>query len=352
MINILVTAAGSGIGQAVIKALGMSGLGVRITAVDISPWAKDLYNADAAYLVPCQDDERYIDALLDICKKEKIELIIPGLDPELLTLSENSRSFSGYGIKVMTGRPESVKLCRNKLATWQFFEKLNLPFVETKLLSRDMDPDDIPYPAVVKPIDGSGSAGVDIMFSKDEMFSFIENLEQTYIAQRYLMSENRQINRRDIMYKNFPKQIDEVSVQFLTSSDGGIISCFMSINELKQGVPMRIRPFWRDDIYLAAKAMVNALIEAGHFGPVNLECKITQEGPVFYEINPRFTGLSAVRAMLGFNECKAMVDHMICGTDLESIRKYLDIDYMSVCSRFISESIIGIDEFEELSKTV
>ena len=46
--------------------------GSKIIATDLSPYAPALYFADKQYLVPRIDDPSYIDTVLDICKKEKI----------------------------------------------------------------------------------------------------------------------------------------------------------------------------------------------------------------------------------------------------------------------------------------
>ena len=47
----------------------------KIVATDNSPYAPALYFADKQYLVPKILDPNYIDTLLDICKKEKIQAI-------------------------------------------------------------------------------------------------------------------------------------------------------------------------------------------------------------------------------------------------------------------------------------
>ena len=55
----------------------------RIIATDLSPFAPALYFADEKYLVPRIDDPTYINKILEICKKEKIDAVATFIDPEI-----------------------------------------------------------------------------------------------------------------------------------------------------------------------------------------------------------------------------------------------------------------------------
>ena len=65
----------------------------KIVATDNSPYAPALYFADQQYLVPKITEPTYIDTLLEICKKEKIEAIATFIDPEIEILSKNRGVF-------------------------------------------------------------------------------------------------------------------------------------------------------------------------------------------------------------------------------------------------------------------
>ncbi len=47
--------------------------------------------------VPAMRDPGYIDCLLEICKADGIDLIIPTIDTDLLVLSENKSRFENAG---------------------------------------------------------------------------------------------------------------------------------------------------------------------------------------------------------------------------------------------------------------
>lgn len=61
--------------------------GSRIIATDNSPYAPALYLADKQYIVPKINDPEYINVLLDICKKEQINVITTFIDPEIMVLA-------------------------------------------------------------------------------------------------------------------------------------------------------------------------------------------------------------------------------------------------------------------------
>ena len=48
----------------------------RVVAADMQRIAPAIYEADSRYIVPRISDERYIDIVLDICRKEKIDGVL------------------------------------------------------------------------------------------------------------------------------------------------------------------------------------------------------------------------------------------------------------------------------------
>ena len=90
--NILITSVGSRnkIVQYFKKELGKSG---KVIVTDMSDLAPAIYDADKFYLVPKIDSPNYIDKLLEICKKEKIDCLFALIDPELSLISKNTEKF-------------------------------------------------------------------------------------------------------------------------------------------------------------------------------------------------------------------------------------------------------------------
>ncbi|MCD7840745.1 MAG: carbamoyl phosphate synthase, partial [Erysipelotrichaceae bacterium] len=56
---------------------------LKIVATDNSRYAPALYVADKQYLVPLIHDKKYISTIINICKKEKIDVVTTLIDPEI-----------------------------------------------------------------------------------------------------------------------------------------------------------------------------------------------------------------------------------------------------------------------------
>jgi nucleoside-diphosphate-sugar epimerase len=110
---------------------------------------------------------------------------------------------------------------------------------------------------------------------------------------------------QDEVRKGCVPQVSELSVQVITGKDGVVLGKLATINKLKQGVPVEIFPVDREEIWSAVDRILVPLQEFGLRGPINIQGRITGEGVRFFEVNPRFTGISGLRAQLGFNGVEA-----------------------------------------------
>ena len=90
--KIAVTGVGGGVGQSILKSLKETDY--QVIPLDADPLAAGLYyGKEIGHVIPYAKEERFISQLLDICKKEKISLLFPGMDAELMKLSVNREKF-------------------------------------------------------------------------------------------------------------------------------------------------------------------------------------------------------------------------------------------------------------------
>ena len=94
---------------------------LKIYGADMAGTAPALAYCDYVRRVVAMKDERYIDNLLDICKRDKIDLLIPTIDTDLLVLAKNKSRFEEAGTRVMISEPDKISICRDKNKTFQFF---------------------------------------------------------------------------------------------------------------------------------------------------------------------------------------------------------------------------------------
>ena len=108
-------------------------------------------------------------------------------------------------------------------------------------------------------------------------------------------------------------QFSEISVQLLYSREGELLGRFASRNRLKGGVPVEIVPIETPEVWSAVDEIASVLADYAPRGPINLQGRITPTGLMFFEMNPRFTGITGNRSQFGFNEVALLVDNFVSG---------------------------------------
>lgn len=344
MLTVGITSAGSGVGSAVLRSLAVAGLESRTVCLDCAADSPGMHRGQRARMVPRAMDPGYGEAILQACAQEGIQALIPGLDTELEPLARIAGDLRTAGCTYLGPSLEVARLLRNKLACYEYFARLELPFVPTLPLERVEEIlDRHGFPIVVKPLGGSGSRGVEVLFSRAELIPLRlaaeREPEAPRIVQPYLVPEawgkTRAGLRREDVYESFSLvQKDEHMIQVLTDRDGRPLGVMTSRNALKDGAISRMQPWADDPTGATARAldMARHLAGLGLVGPCNFQSRVTAAGPFFYELNPRFSGGTGGRALLGFNEVEACLRRLVLGQSREAAGACLRTRFDAVCA--------------------
>lgn len=111
MIHILFTGVGRRIEllQAFRNAALVLNRDLKIYGADMTETAPALAYCDYIRRVVNMKDPRYIQNLLDICVADKINLIIPTIDTDLLILSDNKKQFEVIKTNVKQGKENGAE---------------------------------------------------------------------------------------------------------------------------------------------------------------------------------------------------------------------------------------------------
>ena len=138
--------------------------GTRVVATDMQLAAPAIYEADAYYIVPRISEPGYLDIILDICRKEKIDGVLSLIDPELSLLAQNVERFKEAGVTVIGS---DYGLCERALDKMQMYRWLSghgyacaKSYVDKEAFLEDYKQGLIAFPVYVKPVRGSASIGI------------------------------------------------------------------------------------------------------------------------------------------------------------------------------------------------
>jgi carbamoyl-phosphate synthase large subunit len=154
---------------------------ITIIGADLSDDAtQQLLFVDKYYQVPRYTDPTYVDVLLDICKKEKVDVFFPHISMELAYILERIEDFYKLSVKVAISDSETLNTANSKYQLYEFMRAKGLTVPSYFLVDSSMTLRskiaDLGYPqkpVVVKMTENSGSRGVRIVradLSKSDLF--------------------------------------------------------------------------------------------------------------------------------------------------------------------------------------
>lgn len=344
-INVLITGlGGGGHGMQILKALKLATFRYHITGTDITKVSYGLPFIDNFYILPRADQSDYIQCLVDVCKRNNIRVLFHGSEPELRIIAENRSIFERMGIFLPINSNEVIQRCMNKYSIMNYLQDKGFNVPATHLISSINEISSVAaYPVVCKPhIGGGGSNNVFIAQDTRELKLIAEYLllylkgfiVQEYIGKpdseftvgvladpqkniigsigvkRYILSALS--NRLKIVNRTGRKELGKI----LAISSGvsqGEIGVFKDITEYCE----------------------KAAVAVGATGPINFQCRVAEEKVYIFEVNPRFSGTTSLRAMVGFNEPDILIRKCVRGEKIDKI-SYTE----SVILRGLDEKLI------------
>ena len=123
-------------------ALQKQGYPLKVFVSDVSKYTSGFWVSKKIkyFLTPLvnQDSSDYANSLLEQCKKNKINVIIPLLDFELPILSSRKNFFKDKGIEVIVSDYDVVDRCLNKKKSYYFCLENKIPVPESYFSINDI----------------------------------------------------------------------------------------------------------------------------------------------------------------------------------------------------------------------
>jgi carbamoyl-phosphate synthase large subunit len=314
-VTVLITAiGGGGYGGQILKALRLAAPDrYSIVGTDAAEYCIQFSQVDHAHRLPRADAPDYFDALFALCDKYGVRAVFPGCEPELIKMSDARTLFAARGILLPIGSKTLIDDCLDKERTNNRLQALGYPPPRYLKVTERSKLNEIDwFPVVVKPsVGGGGSANCDIAQNEVELMALCDYLGLENIAGSFIVQE----------YVGTPES--EFTVGILHDLDGNYVNS-IGIRRLLSG-QLNIRSSvvnrtGRKD--LGPRLVISSGVSQGHVGrfpevtdqcreiaralqvqgAINIQCRLVDGVVKVFEINPRFSGTTSVRAMMGYNE--------------------------------------------------
>lgn len=268
-LRILFTGAGRRVEllQAFRQAAQVLGVSLKLYGADMAGTAPALAFCDYSRKICAMKDRDYIPQLLEICEKDRIDLVIPTIDTDLLVLSEHKEAFHKAGVAVMISALDKVRLCRDKNDTTAFFHSCGLKAPETV---NDYMAYRGPFPCFIKPKDGSSSIDAYKVDEKEQLLTYAERVKD-YIIQPFIDGK-------------------EYTVDIFCDPEGNPI--YITPRErlaVRSGEVLKTKIVLDEGIVAECRELVRQFVPCG---PITVQLIREKEtGDDYYiEINPRYGG--------------------------------------------------------------
>ena len=270
-----------------------------------SEFTSGFSHCDKSYIVPSIKNEReYIDKLLDICKNDKVDMLLSFYDYDTYILSQYLDDFRDIGVKPVISSRQVNTIAFDKIETFNFLTEKGF-FTPWTMKAEDVEKKEIPsYPVIIKPRFGFGSNAISLAHDKDEVDFFL-----------------KYYNNEEMMVQEFIEGA-EYSFDILNDFHGKTVTAVvkrkmkMRSGETDQGYALRDRGLAEWGMKLGEKL--------AHVGPLDVDFFIKDDKPYILELNPRFGGGYPITHLAGIDFPKILIDLVNGKLDVSEYEKYRD----------------------------
>ncbi len=283
----------------------------KVIATDCSTLAPAIYEADKYYITSRIDEEGYINSIIDICKKEKIDALFSLIDPEINMIAENIDKFEQIGVKPIVSDYEKVEMCFDKYKMYKFLKENNIKtarsYISKEEFYKDVNEGKINFPVIAKPIKGSASININKIETKEEL-EVIWNKSKDIMIQEYMKGQEYGVDA-------YIDMISKEPVAIFTKK-----KIKMRAGETDKSVSVK-----DDKLFDVVKSFIK---KAGFIGIIDID--VFKEGEDYYisEVNPRFGGGYPHAYESGVNVPKMIINNIEGIENIEQIGKYEEGIYM------------------------
>lgn len=300
------TGAGAPGAAGIIKCL-LQDASLRLSIADADANAVGRHLHQPFFAIPNAQDPSFADAILDLCVKEKVDLVLPLVTRELFPLSEHRSRFENVGIRVLVSSYDSIQIANNKGDCFQFLKEAGIPVPQffivnnaEEFIHAAFELDHPQKPFCFKPTVANGSRGFRIVqdsINEAEQL-FTQKPYNTYITYTHAV--------KILSSQPFPPLVvteylpgNEYSVDCVAENGKALLVVPRLRQKMINGISVQGR-FENDTAIIAYCTQIIEVI--GLHGNIGIQVKRNAAGkPLLLEINPRVQGTIVAALGAGVN---------------------------------------------------
>jgi carbamoyl-phosphate synthase large subunit len=267
----------------------MTLIGTSIYTDSVAPGFCDIFE-----VVPRTDSPDYLDQLVVLLRKHRVDVAFPGIDADMYRWADHAAEIEATGTKLVLNSRELISLCSDKWAFYQRQQKLMPTYAIPSYLDMDFDvlKANCGLPFLLKPRRGFGSKGIVVIETAEQFAGIAPVRKTTSMAQPI-------VGRDD----------EEFTVSAFCDGQGGYSASMALRRRLsRDGFTEKAEVVDQAEFSDAVRDLCRAF---SPIGPTNFQFRKTEAGLRLLEINPRISSSTSIRAVFGYNEALMAADMAI-----------------------------------------
>lgn len=272
----LVTGANGDIASAIGRVLLSSFPDAKVVGCDLGASWPGRSVFEEMYTLPRAEDSAYLASLKKLSQEIEATCIIPCTEPELEKIVSHWESVSE--LPLLINDPDFVRIGLDKFATNTWLSSLGLNTPKTLQLKDAVSKD---LPLFIKPRIGSGS----------------RNLEIVKTESRLLVCRNNDHKNNMVAQELLEPNLGEYTCAILKK--GSVVRILIMQRWLSGGLTSQMVVVENKSIKNMLQTVADNLSE---IAAINVQLRLTHDGPRIFEINPRLSSTVMMRHKVGFND--------------------------------------------------
>jgi carbamoyl-phosphate synthase large subunit len=296
MKRILVSGASGIVGYGILRSLRQTNsdlflVGTSIHENSVAPAFCDLFEK----ALPT-DHPDYLDWLLDVLRRNAIDMLIPGIEIDLYFWFDHIGAIRSVGAIPLLNDIDLIRLCKDK---WHFSEALKAagqPCNIPSALDADFTclSERFGLPFILKPRRGFGSKGFVRIADAATFAKYQGDMGSVLLAQPLVGNDD-----------------EEFTTSVFANGQGGYFAAMTLRRKLsKDGFTDRAEVVETTAFNETLAALCQ---QFRPLGPTNFQFRLSKNGPLLLEINPRISSSTSIRCAFGYNESAMAVAYFLEG---------------------------------------